>query len=182
MYTNQRSGQDTAAWQQSSCRAPSCLSFVQKITAKLGSMSTGDERRNLKQEKITSNGSGKGDVTSKYKNNEELLVKHLNPLSLSTRVPGTRVSRADSFDDEPRSRKGSFRSPSPRQDERRRADENKDATTELAEHYRGMLECVGEDPERQGLLKTPFRAAKALMYFTKGYEEQISGKFNYSSL
>ena len=35
---------------------------------------------------------------------------------------------------------------------------------------------MGEDPTRPGLLKTPERAAKAMMYFTKGYDETIQGK------
>ena len=46
----------------------------------------------------------------------------------------------------------------------------------MAISYKSILERVGEDPSRQGLLKTPERAAKALMYFTKGYEENIAGK------
>ena len=39
-----------------------------------------------------------------------------------------------------------------------------------------ILDSLGEDKERQGLLKTPNRAAKALLFFTKGYEERIEGK------
>ena len=38
------------------------------------------------------------------------------------------------------------------------------------------LRDMGEDPTRPGLLKTPERAAKAMMYFTKGYDETIQGK------
>jgi GTP cyclohydrolase I len=46
----------------------------------------------------------------------------------------------------------------------------------MSEHYKDILDLVGEDSSREGLLKTPERAAKALMYFTKGYEEKITGK------
>lgn len=42
---------------------------------------------------------------------------------------------------------------------------------QIAEHYRAILELVGEDPNRQGLLKTPMRAAKALLENTRGYRE-----------
>ena len=46
----------------------------------------------------------------------------------------------------------------------------------LTQAYRNILENVGEDPERQGLLKTPVCAAKAMQYFTKGYNEKIEGE------
>jgi GTP cyclohydrolase I len=36
-----------------------------------------------------------------------------------------------------------------------------------------LLECVGEDPSREGLLDTPHRYAEAMMYFTKGYTENL---------
>lgn len=38
---------------------------------------------------------------------------------------------------------------------------------------RTLLECVGEDPDREGLLATPLRYAKALLFLTKGYQEDI---------
>lgn len=41
----------------------------------------------------------------------------------------------------------------------------------LVDAYRRVLTGIGEDPHREGLLKTPERAAKAMMYFTKGYKE-----------
>ena len=69
-------------------------------------------------------------------------------------------------------------SPSPRQDEKRRAELQHETVKDIAEHYRRILEDIGEDITRQGLEKTPERAAKALLYFTKGYDEKISGKLH----
>ena len=42
---------------------------------------------------------------------------------------------------------------------------------EIAAHYREILRLVVEDPDREGLLKTPARAAKALLDITHGYNE-----------
>ena len=67
-------------------------------------------------------------------------------------------------------------SPSPKQDERHAAEQKQEALAEMSDAYRSILHSIGEDPARQGLLKTPARAAKALLYFTKGYDEKISGK------
>jgi GTP cyclohydrolase IA len=39
----------------------------------------------------------------------------------------------------------------------------------VAEHYKDILERLGENPDREGLLKTPERVAKALQYLTHGY-------------
>ena len=43
-------------------------------------------------------------------------------------------------------------------------------TSGLIENYRESLALLGEDPEREGLLKTPERVAKAMQYMTQGYQ------------
>lgn len=46
------------------------------------------------------------------------------------------------------------------------------ATTEqIARHVEAILALLGEDPEREGLVKTPERVAKALQFIAKGYQE-----------
>jgi len=42
---------------------------------------------------------------------------------------------------------------------------------QLQEEYKSIIGLLGEDPEREGLLKTPERVAKAMQYMTKGYNE-----------
>ncbi|KAF7116316.1 hypothetical protein CNMCM5793_004482 [Aspergillus hiratsukae] len=48
----------------------------------------------------------------------------------------------------------------------------------LAGAVRTIFECIGEDPEREGLRGTPERYAKAMLYFTKGYEENVRDLVN----
>lgn len=53
---------------------------------------------------------------------------------------------------------------------------NRERTRKLAYHYREILELLGEDPDREGLEKTPLRVAKAMQFMTQGYNsdpEQI---------
>jgi GTP cyclohydrolase IA len=49
---------------------------------------------------------------------------------------------------------------------------NDEKITSIAAHYKVVLEKLGENPEREGLLKTPERVAKALQYLTHGYDIQ----------
>ena len=43
-------------------------------------------------------------------------------------------------------------------------------TAKLINHYKSSLDLLGEDSEREGLLKTPERVAKAMQFLTQGYQ------------
>ncbi|MDM4768570.1 GTP cyclohydrolase I FolE [Solimonas sp. SE-A11] len=43
----------------------------------------------------------------------------------------------------------------------------------MEEQFRAIIEAIGENPEREGLLRTPHRAAKAMEFLTQGYEQDI---------
>lgn len=49
---------------------------------------------------------------------------------------------------------------------------------QIAGHYAEILRLLGEDPQREGLLKTPQRAAKALYYATSGYRGDATEVIN----
>ena len=48
----------------------------------------------------------------------------------------------------------------------------------LEKSFREILESVGEDPQREGLLKTPTRAAKAFEFLTNGYRQDLDAIVN----
>jgi GTP cyclohydrolase I len=48
----------------------------------------------------------------------------------------------------------------------------------LEDLYRQLIEGIGENPSREGLLKTPARAAKALQYLTRGYRQSVDEVVN----
>jgi GTP cyclohydrolase I len=48
---------------------------------------------------------------------------------------------------------------------------NAETIEQLMVHYREILRLLGEDPDREGLLKTPERVAKAMSFITKGYAQ-----------
>ena len=45
-----------------------------------------------------------------------------------------------------------------------------DVSSQLQEHYKSVLSLLGEDANREGLIKTPERVSKALQFITQGYE------------
>jgi GTP cyclohydrolase I len=60
---------------------------------------------------------------------------------------------------------------------RERLEESDEQSKNRLERMKGavrtLLECVGEDADREGLLATPERYAKALLTFTRGYQENV---------
>ena len=59
--------------------------------------------------------------------------------------------------------------------------ENETKLQQLQYHYHEILKLLGEDAEREGLLKTPLRVAKAMQTLTRGYEMDAKAVLNSSS-
>jgi GTP cyclohydrolase I len=55
---------------------------------------------------------------------------------------------------------------------------DEEATSGLIKNYHEVLATLGEDPGREGLLKTPERVAKAMQYMTQGYTQDASAIIN----
>jgi GTP cyclohydrolase IA len=51
-------------------------------------------------------------------------------------------------------------------------------TAKLIDHYKSSLDLLGEDSEREGLLKTPERVAKAMQFLTQGYHMDAKAILN----
>ncbi|TDL29758.1 GTP cyclohydrolase I [Rickenella mellea] len=57
-------------------------------------------------------------------------------------------------------------------------EERNDRQHKLTHAVRTILECIGEDPDREGLRRTPERYAQALLWMTRGYEERLQDVIN----
>jgi GTP cyclohydrolase I len=55
---------------------------------------------------------------------------------------------------------------------------DEDVTLALTKNYKEALGLLGEDPEREGLLKTPERLAKAMQFITQGYQQDATAILN----
>jgi GTP cyclohydrolase I len=55
---------------------------------------------------------------------------------------------------------------------------NEDVTLNLVDHYRKVIDLIGEDSQREGLLKTPERVAKAMQFMTQGYQQDAVAILN----
>lgn len=58
------------------------------------------------------------------------------------------------------------------------AADNENIVAQIASHYEAILKLIGEDTAREGLIKTPVRAAKALVYATGGYRKNVTDIVN----
>lgn len=55
---------------------------------------------------------------------------------------------------------------------------DQETTVELMHHYKHIISLLGEDSQREGLIKTPERMAKAMQYITQGYNQDAVGILN----
>lgn len=55
---------------------------------------------------------------------------------------------------------------------------DEDITAGLMKYYRSSLQLLGEDPDREGLIKTPERLAKAMQFLTQGYQMDANAILN----
>lgn len=57
-------------------------------------------------------------------------------------------------------------------------DPNENNVPKLAQHYSDIMTLIGEDVEREGIIKTPERAARAMQFLTKGYTQSLEEVVN----
>ena len=55
---------------------------------------------------------------------------------------------------------------------------SEETIAEIASHYEAIIRLIGEDPTREGLVKTPMRAARALAFATRGYRQDADEIIN----
>lgn len=98
---------------------------------------------------------------------------YLQDTELETKLKVLTTGKSNSFEDESQEASAKIDKKPSKVDKEANYESS---VNEIAKHYKGVLEALGEDTNRQGILKTPERAAKAMMFFTKGYRECISGE------
>jgi GTP cyclohydrolase I len=61
---------------------------------------------------------------------------------------------------------------------KKREEYDEEITQGLVKNYRETISLIGENPEREGLLKTPERIAKAMQFMTQGYQQDATAILN----
>ncbi|KAJ8129406.1 hypothetical protein O1611_g4224 [Lasiodiplodia mahajangana] len=142
----------------------------------------------------------KADKKKRRRRTKDGGISEVNPRSRSHKRRHSLSKAARDPRDEPESKKKrkaksegtETRSPSPVIDfdglsrpslgTRERLEETTEQAAARLEKLRGavrtILECVGEDPDREGVLDTPTRYAKAMLFFTKGYQQNVKDIVN----
>ncbi|KAJ3074691.1 hypothetical protein HDU98_010581 [Podochytrium sp. JEL0797] len=72
----------------------------------------------------------------------------------------------------------SYPSPGAMQRRQETKEQQEERMEKIAGAVKTIIDCLGEDVHREGILKTPMRYAKALMFFTKGYEQSLKDLLN----
>ncbi|KAI0490437.1 hypothetical protein F4859DRAFT_7948 [Xylaria cf. heliscus] len=161
---------------------------VNRVNGSRDSRDSRDERKAKKKRKRrrTKDGGISETVT------EPSPSKRRNSLHKAARDPRDEPERKKKKKSKTESTETETRSPSPLIDfdglsrpsvgTRERLEESTEQAAARLEKLRGavktMLECIGEDPDREGLLDTPTRYAKALLFFTKGYQQNVKDIVN----
>ncbi|CAG9572633.1 unnamed protein product [Danaus chrysippus] len=130
-------------------------------------------RNSISEDKENGDVSPKGSFINKYKKTPEALKNfHINDES-ELEVPGTPMTPRTSTT--PGHEKCTFHHDLELD---HRPPTREALLPDMASSYRLLLTGLGEDPKRQGLLKTPERAAKAMLFFTKGYDQSLEEVLN----
>ncbi|KAI1437279.1 GTP cyclohydrolase I [Xylaria sp. CBS 124048] len=179
-----------------------CDSVSNKSTT-TGPSDADDAVNGTVEQKLNVNGERNGKKASKRRRRRRSKdggVSEIDMLSTSSKRRNSISKAARDPRDEP-DRKGNkrlkkedaeTRSPSPVIDfdglsrpslgTRERLEESTEKAAVRLEKLRGavrtILECVGEDPDREGVLDTPTRYAKAMLFFTKGYQQNVKDIVN----
>ncbi|XP_014051538.1 GTP cyclohydrolase 1 [Salmo salar] len=115
------------------------------------------------------------EADSKPTTNESSINGHLVKKDRPTKI---RLSQGTGTAGEASSHTGSSVVEVWKHERTRSMEDNEMNLPSLAAAYTTILRGLGEDPQRQGLLKTPWRAATAMQFFTKGYQEKIIDVLN----
>ncbi|CAH2061770.1 unnamed protein product, partial [Iphiclides podalirius] len=144
-------------------------SLIRRVSSRSIRNSISEEKENG----VDGTSATKGSFVSKYKKAPEALKGFINDAEDELEVPGTPMTPRTSTT--PGHENCTFHHDLELD---HRPPTREALLPDMANSYRLLLTGLGEDPERQGLLKTPERAAKAMLFFTKGYDQSLEEVLN----